>query len=82
MQILMRVIRETIIDTPNLGQKIKEAREADPRSLKFICETVGMSQMNWYRIEKEDQDLPELTLRKIEDVLGVDFGVKFEEVER
>ncbi len=77
MQTLMRVIRETIIDAPNLGQKIKEARDADPRSLKSICETVGMSQMNWYRIEREEQDLPELTLRKIEDVLSVNFGVNF-----
>ncbi len=77
MQTLMRVIRETIIDAPNLGQKIKEARDADPRSLKSICETVGMSQMNWYRIEREEQDLPEVTLRKIEDVLSVNFGVNF-----
>ncbi len=78
MQTLMRVIRETIIDAPNLGQKIKQTREADPRSLKSICEAVGMSQMNWYRIEREEQDLPELTLRKIEDVLGVNFGVNFD----
>ena len=37
-----------------------------------------MSQMNWYRIEKEEQDLPEPTLLKIEEVLGVNFGVKFD----
>lgn len=76
MQAPMRVIRETAIDVPNLGQRIKRVREADPRSLKSICETIGMSQMNWYRIEKEEQDLPELTLRKIEQVLGVNFGVE------
>lgn len=77
MQTLMNVIRETIIDVPNLGQKIKQAREADPRSLKSICETIRMSQMNWYRIEREEQDIPESTLRKIENVLGVNFGVDF-----
>lgn len=78
MKTLMRVIRETVVDVPNLGQRIKQVREADPRSLKSICETVGMSQMNWYRIEREEQDLPEPTLRKIEEVLNVSFGVKFD----
>lgn len=78
MQTLMRVIRETIVDAPNLGQRIKQARETDPRSLKAICEAVGMSQMNWYRIEREEQDLPESTLRKIEQALGIDLGVRFD----
>ena len=78
MQTLMRVIRETIVDAPNLGQRIKQARETDPRSLKAICEAVGMSQMNWYRIEREEQDLPESTLRKIEKALGIDLGVRFD----
>nr|WP_237741490.1 helix-turn-helix transcriptional regulator [Anabaena sp. PCC 7108] len=54
-------------------------RESDPRSLKAICEAAGISQMNWYRIEKEQQSLPEETLRKIEEVLGVDFGVSFDD---
>ena len=35
--------------------------------------------MNWYRIEDEKQTLPLETLRSIEKVLGVDFGVKFPE---
>ena len=78
MQTLMRVIRETVVDVPNLGQRIKQVREADPRSLKSICEIAGMSQMNWYRIEREEQDLPESTLRKIEEVLNVSFGVNFD----
>ncbi|ABW32246.1 conserved hypothetical protein (plasmid) [Acaryochloris marina MBIC11017] len=38
-----------------------------------------MSATNWYRIESEKQLLPEETLRKIESVLGVDFGIKFDE---
>ena len=66
------------IDVPGLGAKIKEVRETDSRSLKAIYEAVGMSQMNWYRIEEEKQSLPLETLRKIEEVLGVDFGVNLE----
>lgn len=77
-QATMKVVRETTVDVPNLGQQIEQARKADARSLKAICDAIGMSAMNWYRIEREQQDLPEETLRKIEAVLGVDFGVKFE----
>jgi hypothetical protein len=38
-----------------------------------------MPSMNWYRIEAEEQTLPEETLQKIEEVLGVDFGVVFDD---
>ncbi|MBD2471709.1 helix-turn-helix transcriptional regulator [Nostoc sp. FACHB-145] len=58
--------------------KITGVREADSRLLKAICKAVGMSQMNWYRIEEEKQSLPLETLHKIEEVLGVDFGVELE----
>ncbi len=75
---LMKVTKTISIDVPGLGAKIKEVRETDSRSLKAICEAVGMSQMNWYRIEEEKQSLPLETLRKIEEVLGVDFGVNLE----
>ncbi|BDA74346.1 hypothetical protein CAL7716_085120 [Calothrix sp. PCC 7716] len=74
---LMKVTKTVSIEAPGLGAKIKAAREADPRSLKAICEIAGMSQMNWYRIEDEKQTLPVETLRKIEEVLGVDFGISF-----
>lgn len=76
-QDLMKVVRKTVIEIPGLGQRIKQAREADPRSLKAIAGSAGMTPMNWYRIEAEDQELPEETLRKVEAALGVDFGVKF-----
>lgn len=71
-----KVTKTISIEVPNLGAKIKEARERDYRLLKAICEAVGMSQMNWYRIEDEKQSLPLETLRKIEKVLEVDFGVE------
>lgn len=75
---LMKVTRTITVDTPGLGKRIKTAREADPRSLTDICSAVGMTTANWYRIEAEKQVLPESTLRKIETVLGVDFGIKFQ----
>ena len=61
-----------------LGNKIRLAREADPRPLTTICQEIDMSSNNWYRIEKELQTIPLETLRKIETVLGVDFGVNLD----
>ncbi|WGV29129.1 helix-turn-helix domain-containing protein [Halotia branconii] len=79
VQTLMKVVRETILEIPGLGKRIKQARENDPRSLKEIAAAANMSPMNWYRIESEEQALPEPTLRKIEEVLGVDFEVQFDD---
>jgi transcriptional regulator with XRE-family HTH domain len=76
----MKVTKTTTLDVPGLGARIKAAREADTRSLTSICQRVGMTTMNWYRIEAEQQSLPIETLRKIEQVLNVDFGVSFDEI--
>jgi transcriptional regulator with XRE-family HTH domain len=62
---------------PGLGAKIKQAREADKRSLTEICALVGMTTANWYKIEAEDnKSLPIETLRRIEEGLGLEFGVE------
>jgi len=74
----MKVRMTTDIDVPGLGAMVREARENDKRSLAEICRQVGMTSMNWYRIESEEtKALPVETLRTIERVLGVDFGVSF-----
>ncbi len=73
-----RVIEE-VADFPELGQRIKRAREADTRSLSRICKDAGMSRSYWYQLESEDLRAPatEEIIRKIEAVLGVDLGVQF-----
>ena len=78
---LMKVVRTIAIDAPGLGDRIKAARESDRRPLLSICKALGMSPQNWYRIEKEEQTLPWETLKQIESILGVDFGVRFDEVD-
>ena len=78
MSNLMRVYKEVSIDVKELGKRIKLAREADPRPLTTICDFINMSRQNWYDIENESQSIPIETLRKIESVLGVDFGVKLD----
>ena len=78
VQSIVRVTKEIGVEVPGLGEQIREARLCDRRSLKEICDAVGMSTMNWYRIEKEKQTLPIEQLRKIESVLNVDFKVSIE----
>jgi transcriptional regulator with XRE-family HTH domain len=77
MQRNMKVVRTTVIEVQGLGGRIKDARLRDPRPLKEICASIGMSPMNWYRVETEQQSLPEETLREIERALGVSFDVTF-----
>ncbi len=74
----MKITKTITVEVPGLGAKIKYHRERDPRSLIKICQAMGMTSANWYRIEKEDQSLPIETLRKIEAVLGVDLGVNID----
>ena len=79
-QTLMKVRKIIDIEVPGLGERIKEARQTDRRSLAEICRQIPMSPMNWYKIEaSETKALPIETLRRIEFVLGVDFGVSFDD---
>ena len=74
-----RVI-EVIGDFPGLGQQIRSVREQDERSLTQICRECGLSRSYWYQLESEDlrSAVTEEAIRKIEKVLNVDLGVKFE----
>ena len=78
IQTLMKVRKTIDIEVPNLGEKIKAARERDSRSLSEICRQMEMSNMNWYKIESEEtKALPIETLRRIEEVLGVGVWQRF-----
>jgi transcriptional regulator with XRE-family HTH domain len=75
----MKVRKIIEVEVPGLGDRIRKIREADSRSLAEICRQIPMTTMNWYRIEAEEtKALPVETLKRIEEVLGVDFGVKFD----
>lgn len=46
------------------------------RSLAQICGQIPMTAVNWYKIESEEtKALPIETLRRIEQVLGIDLDV-------
>ncbi len=80
MSVSVQIERVMRIDAPGIGAKIKEIRERDPRPVEELAKAANMTRANWYRIEREENDvLPEPTLRKIEQVLGANFGVKFDD---
>lgn len=53
------------------------------RGVTALARAVGISRNYWYQLEAEAVlgGVAEETLRKVEEVLGVDFGVDFEEGE-
>jgi transcriptional regulator with XRE-family HTH domain len=75
----MRIRQVKEVDIEGLGDRIKQARLNAKKSLEQICDEVGVSRTYWYDIEKETLKgaLSIDNLRKIEDVLGVEFGVEF-----
>lgn len=77
----MRVRQVREVEIYGLGERIKQARLeiAVTKSLEQICDEVGVSRTYWYDIEKETLKgaLSIENLRKIEQALGVNFGVEF-----
>lgn len=76
----MRIRQVKEIEIEGLGERIKQARLGFNKSLEQICDEVGVSRTYWYDVEKETLKgaLSIENLRKIEEVLGVDFGVNLE----
>ena len=74
-------VKETVLDFPGLGERIRQARESDERSLSQICRDSGISRSYWYQLEAEDLRSPatEEIIRKIEQTLDVDLGINFED---
>ncbi len=76
----MRIQKLVEIKVTGLGRKIKKAREKDSRSLRTICKLASLSEVHWRRIEAENNKiLPLTTLRKIEEVLGVNFEIHLDD---
>ncbi|MDJ0579072.1 helix-turn-helix transcriptional regulator [Crocosphaera sp.] len=78
-QTLMKVFKRVEVEVPNLGKRIKEARLKDKRSLTKICASIDMTTANWYRIEAEQQDIPVETFQKIQETLGINFGITLDD---
>ncbi len=81
MTVKVRRIIKLEVDVPGLGDRIKQAREARGRPVTQMAKEVGISRNYWYQLETEAVlgGVAEETLRKIEEVLGVDLGVQFDD---
>ncbi len=77
----MRVRQVREVEVEGLGEAIKQARLSSDKSLEQICDEVGVSRTYWYDIEKETLKgaLSIENLKKIEQALDVDLGVRFDE---
>lgn len=76
----VKVRRCQDVEAPGLGAKVKDARLKDGRSAQVLATLSGISTGYWYQIEKEERQwISEEVVRSIEDVLGVKFGVSFED---
>ena len=75
----VRRIIKIEVDSPDLGERIREARIKDGRSVTKLSKLAGFSRHYWYQLEAEAVigGIAEKTLRDVEAVLGVDFGVRF-----
>lgn len=82
MATYMRIRQIKEVEVSGLGERIRQARLAlsNIKSLEQICDEIGVSRTYWYDIEKETLKgaLSIENLRKIEEVLGVNFGVNLE----
>lgn len=81
MRIKKTIVKE--IEVGGLGERIRLARMTLPRNgktLDTLCNEAGISRTYWYEIEKERVRgaVSVEVLQKIEQALGVDFGVKFD----
>lgn len=81
MPVKVRRIIKREVEVPDLGSRIKQAREADPRSVTQLAKLAGISRNYWYQLEAESVlgGVAEETLRKVEEVLGVDLGVEIDD---
>jgi transcriptional regulator with XRE-family HTH domain len=77
---VVEIRRYQSIEVKDLGKKLKAAREKDTRSVQVLATLAGISMGYWYQIENEERKwISEEIVRSIESVLGVDFGVKFDD---
>jgi transcriptional regulator with XRE-family HTH domain len=65
------------VEVPHLGDRIKTAVEASGKSPTVVAAMSEMSVANLYRIMSEEtKSVPRDTLRRLSEVLGVDFDAE------
>ena len=80
LKIYRRVVQVTEVDDPDLHLRIEQAQKKSGLNVSEVCRRLGLSRTYWYKIVNDNvrDGLSEATLRKIEEILDVDLGVKFD----
>ena len=75
----VRKIIKKEIEIQDLPKLIAQAQKDSGRSISEVCRSLEMSSTYWYRlINGREEAIALETLIKIEELLGVNFGVNFE----
>ena len=78
---LVKITWTQEMEVSGLGKRIEAARRQSKRSVADLAKAAGISRAYWYDLEQERirQSVPIETIRNVEESLGVDFGVSFDE---
>ena len=76
----MLVQKTQTVEVPDLSIRIKEAQRRSGKTVEAICREAAISRQTWYNIENGyvKRGISWDVLRKIEQALNADFGVRFE----
>ncbi len=71
----VRITRD--VDVPDLGARIKRARDADPRPVGELAKLAGISRGYWYDLEASNvrASVPLETIQAVASVLGMDLDL-------
>lgn len=79
MVAMVKVRRYLEVSVEDFGERLKEARIKDGRSVQLLATLSNISLGYWYQLEKEERTwISEGVLREIESTLGIDFQVTFD----
>ncbi|MGB3205187.1 MAG: transcriptional regulator [Crinalium sp.] len=79
MSVKVRRIERKEVEVLDLHKRIADAQKKSGKPVSEVCKEVGFSRAYWYQIVNEKEDsIANETLQKIEEVLGVNFGVEFD----
>jgi plasmid maintenance system antidote protein VapI len=72
---IVRKVIKREIEVVGLGARLKNAQAGSSYSVRSLAAALKISPKYWYLLVNETEDLAWDLLKRIEAVLGVDFGV-------
>ncbi len=79
VSMIVRKVVKSEMQAPGLGERIRQAQKDSGKSIEQVIREVGISRTYWNSLIKEKVDAVAYELLgRIEESLGVDFGVSFD----